>query len=184
MKLESELQLHIVSADCEVELRSTEQQMMEVTGNLEELGPAQDKESEDVPDATNEGAVQMNFIARMTKPVPPPMLPTPAPKKKVVPVEDEGDTTVRRSGRLAVKQKKAGHKKSEELAQEVLAKKLGLLTPSEEMDNTVKTHLLKLLGGPLPKETMKGMEELLMAMNIDGKVTPIKKGKVAACKGK
>lgn len=91
---------------------------------------------------------------------------------------------MRRSGRIAKKQTKARKKNSEELAQEVLAKKLGEVMTEEVAAAQAKDKLLQLFKGPLSKEVMQAMEDLLQAMNIDMQ-KPIKaNGKVVQKKAK
>lgn len=122
------------------------------------------------------------FIKKITTVVPNPMFPTPARKTKKVTESLEEERTVRRSGRIATKQKQVGKKHSEELAQEVLARKLGVLSPKKEPTEEAKTKLAQLFQGPLTKEIMQAMEELLQAMNIDAKKAVITASKSAAKK--
>lgn len=99
----------------------------------------------------------------------------------------ETRTTIRRSGRLAVKQVQSGNKSSEELAQEVLAKKLGMLEPNKDMTEEIKKKLISLFQEPLPKEEMRAMEDLLKAMNTNAghpKKTATGAGKEVAKQGK
>lgn len=125
-----------------------------------------------------------SFLARMTKPVPPPIMPTPATKKKKVTfAEEEDEGSVRRRGCLMQKQKQSRNKKAEELAQEVLAKMLGVLTIEKELNKATKSKLLNLFECPLPKEAMQAIEDLLMALNIDSSLSSTRKAKVAAKKG-
>lgn len=81
------------------------------------------------------------------------------------------------------KQKQSRNKKSEELAQEVLAKMLGVLTIEKELNKATKSKLLNLFECPLPKEAMQAIEDLLMALNIDSSLSSTRKAKVAAKKG-
>lgn len=107
------------------------------------------------------------FMQRMTKKVQEAILTTPAAKQhQTIQVVEEDEQTIRRSGRLAVKQRNAGNKKAEELAQQVLAKKLGLL-PDNEMTKEARNKILQLFQMPLTEAAMRAMEDLLKAMSID-----------------
>lgn len=135
--------------------------------------------------STNTSDSPTSLEGLMTKVItalPQPVLPTPA--RRVQPARDTEDDerSIRRSGRLAIKQRMTGNKKTEELAQEVLAKKLGDLSPSKDRMNEAKSLLAKLFEEPLPKETLQAMEDLLQAMNIDTKKTVTKADKGAAKK--
>lgn len=126
-----------------------------------------------------------SILQTMLKSIPPPVMPTPITRKKSIKEPkkqtEEEATSLRRSGRLAVKQIQSGHKTSEELAQEVLAKKLGLVEPIKEAEKEIKSKLSKLFEEPLPKDAMQAMEDLLKAMNIEA--GPPKKSIATANKG-
>lgn len=127
---------------------------------------------------------EINILQMMTKTVPPPVMATPIMRKKPTKElneQTEEEAALRRSGRLAVKQTQSGHKTSQELAQEVLAKKLGVLESNKDLNEEVKNKLIKLFEEPLPKEAMEAMEDLLKAMNIGA--GPPKKGNTTAVKG-
>lgn len=129
-------------------------------------------------------AQQVNICSAYVLPAPKPVLQTPA-YKLAGPgtVGEEASNTTRRSGRLATKQKIAGKKKPEQMAQDVLAKKLGVLEDVADRDKETKNRFMKLFEGPLSQDVMQAMEDFLMAMNIDRQVgkTP---AKVAATKAK
>lgn len=136
--------------------------------------------SQSVPAPVNTESRELGtqqFIEKVTATVPNPVIPTPARKTKKATESLEDDQTVRRSGRLAIKQKQAGKKHSEEMAQEVLAKKLGALSPEKDLTEEAKTKITQLFQGPLTKDVMQAMEDLLQAMNID-----IKKGAISGIK--
>lgn len=127
-----------------------------------------------------------NILQTITKLMPQPLMPIPTPKKKMMlpqtVEETEERLNIRRSSRLAVKQKQIEHKTTEEIGQDVLVKKLGELDPEMELTKDIRNKL-----EPLPKAAMQAMEELLQAMNIDA--GPTKKpnndvGKGVVKKGK
>lgn len=97
---------------------------------------------------------------------------------------EEEEASLRQSGRLANKQKINGNKKTEELAQEVLAKKLGILSQNKDEEMEARTKVAKLFEEPLPKEALQAMEDLLQAMNIQGKKGKAKNVKEMARKTK
>lgn len=107
------------------------------------------------------------FLSACTTEVRRPVLHTPAPKVTQQQQGEEQDNTLRRSGRIATKQKINGKKKPEQLAQDVLAKKLGLSDEALEKENEARNRIMNLFENPLPQEAIQAMEDLLQAMNID-----------------
>jgi hypothetical protein len=75
--------------------------------------------------------------------------------------------TIRRSGRLAQKAQTKGRKIAEELAQDILCKKLEGCHSSP----TIQTwdHLIKLFEAPIPQEAMESIEDLLKVINLETK---------------
>ncbi|TVU43154.1 hypothetical protein EJB05_09597, partial [Eragrostis curvula] len=106
------------------------------------------------------------FMAQITAKVPPPMLATPT-KQPVARMDGEEQTKLRRSGRIAARKIRTGNKYSEELAQEVLSKRLGSLSPKGKMTEEIRNLFIKMFGTPLTSEMMEAMEDLLKAMSID-----------------
>uniref|UniRef100_A0A0A8Y019 Uncharacterized protein n=1 Tax=Arundo donax TaxID=35708 RepID=A0A0A8Y019_ARUDO len=90
---------------------------------------------------------------------------TPRKKATVMPI-DETEEKVRRSGRLAAKAKEKGNKKTEELAQEVLAKKMGVLEENKKLDIEAKKRYLKMYEGPLPTQAMAVVNDLVKTVKI------------------
>uniref|UniRef100_A0A0A9D4I4 Uncharacterized protein n=1 Tax=Arundo donax TaxID=35708 RepID=A0A0A9D4I4_ARUDO len=106
-----------------------------------------------------------NFLNNIAKKVPTPILKTSKQKKSKPLAVEEGDTiTVRRSGRIVDKVKKGGGKNVEELAQQVLAKKMGALSPTGKMTKEAMERYVKMYGKTLPMQAMAAMESLLKAV--------------------
>lgn len=162
---------------------TTDPNTMTVTSNQEWNEAESNHQNDDVVASQYKDAVP--FVELMAASVPPPILQTPRrAARQVNESEGEDNQPVRRSGRIAKKQTKAGKKNSEELAQEVLAKKLGEVMTEEVAAAQAKDKLLQLFKGPLSKEVMQAMKDLLQAMNIDMQ-KPIKaNGKVVQKKAK
>jgi hypothetical protein len=76
-------------------------------------------------------------------------------------------TTIRHSGRLAQKAQTKGRKIAEELAQDILCKKLEGCHSSP----TIQTwdHLIELFEAPIPQEAMESIEDLLKVINLETK---------------
>lgn len=126
----------------------------------------QDAEVQD--QATTSLACQLTtFLNTVTQPAVPPIINTPAMKKRVTPSAKEG--TIRRSGRIAEKMKTKGVKTAEELAQDLLLQKLHLAASEEGKKEEARARLTQLFDGPLSLEAMAAIEDLHKAMNLDTK---------------
>lgn len=97
------------------------------------------------------------------------ILSTPAASLSANTQDEEEEKTIRQSGRIASIQKTQGKKKTERMAQEILAKKLRILTESTDKKEEARNRIMNLFEGPVPAQAMQAMEDLLQAMNIDGK---------------
>ncbi|TVU49703.1 hypothetical protein EJB05_01029, partial [Eragrostis curvula] len=108
-----------------------------------------------------------DFISAVTETTAPPILNTPVKKKGPVSAAQDGAT--RRSGRLAEKMKKKGAKTTTELAQDLMLQKMGSSMSQADMKEDARAKLINIFGGPLTEEKMEAIEDLLMAMKLDGK---------------
>ncbi|TVU34994.1 hypothetical protein EJB05_16856, partial [Eragrostis curvula] len=132
----------------------------------------QGEEGEAEPQASDEeqqGDSFEGFVKKITKPTQPPVLNTQPKKKRGLAAERANEKNVRRSGRIASKRKATGDKHSEELAEEVLAKRLGNLSPKKNLTEEARNKLTRLFNGPISQEVMDAIEDLLTAMCIDTK---------------
>jgi hypothetical protein len=96
------------------------------------------------------------------------ILPTPTKNVK----QAWASIVVRRSSWLASKSEKKCHKMAEEMAQDLLCKKLdpyGTSTSGQDAIATAHTHLCKLFEAAIPQEAMEAIEYLLTAMNLGEK---------------
>jgi hypothetical protein len=107
------------------------------------------------------------FIHDITRPAPAALMKTPV--KKGTTFHPEGATVVWCSGRLAMKAQDKGSKNSEELAQEVLCKKLEGAADQPDKSSKARNRLIRLFDAPLPAEAMAAFEELLKVISLDGK---------------
>jgi hypothetical protein len=82
------------------------------------------------------------------KPTPNPILKTPE-KKSRAPQASEA-TTVRHNGKLAVKTQAKGRRTSEEMAQEILCRKLEGAPDQLNKNDPVRDRLTKLFDEPIP----------------------------------
>jgi hypothetical protein len=106
------------------------------------------------------------FIHDITRPAPAALMKTPV--KKGTTFHPEGATVVWCSGRLAMKAQDKGSKNSEELAQEVLCKKLEGAADQPDKSSKARNRLIRLFDAPLPAEAMAAFEELLKVISLDG----------------
>jgi hypothetical protein len=72
------------------------------------------------------------------------------------------------SGRLAAKVLKKGNKSTEEMAQEVMCKKLEAGTGWADKGEMARDRLLKLFDTSLPGEAIEAIENLLKVINLEG----------------
>jgi hypothetical protein len=88
----------------------------------------------------------------------------------------------RRSNRLASKTMKRDHKTAEEMAQELLCKKLDPNGPApgkDESTEAARARLSKPFDATIPKKAMEAIEDLLKVLNLEGKIKA-KPGKKSA----
>jgi hypothetical protein len=100
----------------------------------------------------------------------PTMTILPTPRKNVK--QARASTAVRRSSRLASKSVKKGSKMAEEMAQDLMCKKLdpfGATIGGQDATEVERTHLCKLFEATIPQEAMEAIEDLLTAMNLGEK---------------
>jgi hypothetical protein len=92
-----------------------------------------------------------------------PVLKTPTKKSAAAKASEA--LTIQRSGRLA--QKAHSKRSTEELAQDILCKKL----EGSQMDFTTQARdrLTKLFDAPIPHNAMETIEELLKFISLEGK---------------
>jgi hypothetical protein len=107
------------------------------------------------------------FIKEVARPVVPTILKAPARKAKHL--RQAEATTTRRSGRLAEKALKKGHRSAEEMAQEVLCNKLDGALDQPDKVESARERLTKLFDAPLPDDAMEAIEDLLEVINLEGK---------------
>jgi hypothetical protein len=87
----------------------------------------------------------------------------------------------RRSGRIAEKTQKAGRKNAEEMAQDLLHKKVDGISSAPDKEEQARSSLLKLFDAPLPEDAMEAIEELLKVTKLDDiQTTAVNKGKKKA----
>jgi hypothetical protein len=98
------------------------------------------------------------FIQGIAKPVAAAILKTPAKNSKAP--RPSKAPTARRSGRLAAKALKKGNRSAEEMAQEVLCKKLGAGLVQTDKGEHARNRLIKLFDAPLPDEVVEAIEDL------------------------
>jgi hypothetical protein len=94
-----------------------------------------------------------------------PVLKTPAKRNTTARVSEA--PTVRRNGRLAEKTQAKGKKTAEELAQDLLCRKLEGSQP--DFTAQARDRLTKLFDAPIPQNAMEAIEELLKFISLEGK---------------
>jgi hypothetical protein len=108
-----------------------------------------------------------HFMLQIVRPTPKPILKTPA--KKISNAQDMAPPAVRGSGRLAIKAHTKGKKTSEELAQDILRKKLDGTTGETNQNDKARAQLSCLFNASLPEESVEAIEELLNVISLGGK---------------
>jgi hypothetical protein len=121
-----------------------------------------------------------DFIRGISVLAPQPILRTPA--KKIKGAKETQASSVRRSGRLMSKALTKGGKTLEELAQELLCKKMEGVAGQQSKADCARERLVKFFDAPLPQEAMAAIEDLLQVINLEGKggTTSTKAGKKAS----
>jgi hypothetical protein len=121
-----------------------------------------------------------DFIRGISAPAPQSILWTPTKNTKVA--KEMQAPSLRRSGRLMSKALTKGGKTLEELAQELLCKKLEGVAGQQSKADHARERLVKLFDAPLPQEAMAAIEDLLQVINLEGKAgtTSTKVGKKAS----
>uniref|UniRef100_A0A0A8XWI5 Uncharacterized protein n=1 Tax=Arundo donax TaxID=35708 RepID=A0A0A8XWI5_ARUDO len=122
----------------------------------------QQQEKENTPEPNQDPLDQ--FLVTITKELPAPILKKPRRKIKSTTVEVGEENQVRRSGRIAEKVKAKGLRSTEEMAQQLVAKKMGALSPETQMTKQAKERYEKMYGKPLSSQVMAAMEGLIKAI--------------------
>lgn len=121
------------------------QDSIAAASELENLQIGNDAESEQEAPLLANNALALSF----TIPASCPVLSPQEGNLMLLATTQEEENSPRRSGRIATKLKQCGKKKHEEMAQEVLAKKLGILQEIPDKVSHIRNRIMKLFQEPI-----------------------------------